>query len=312
MDWRYEMIHRFPVFVETFKRTSRLRVFLLRRLLRAHQYDFEAYDRLAAIVGDEISDQIRVQGRYEDISLRAIETLLLPHLACDRQYCLDVGANIGNHSIFFSAFFARVVAFEPNPLARTLLELNLQVNGANNVDINSVGLSDSSGTARLSVCRDNLGASRLKHLAEADPAFAARIAEEVEIDVVPGDSTLAPEISVGFIKIDVEGLESQVLRGLARTIEQHRPVIMLEQLAPGVDVATGRTSVTDFLTDFGYRPFEIQRIRRSRFKLVNDLLTYLFGNVRHALTPITYFERRDYSALLYLTDEIVELVGNGE
>ena len=264
---------------------------------------------MVAIVGDPIGDKIRLHGRYDQINLQAIAALLLPHLDCGTRVCLDVGANIGNHAIFFSRFFERVIAFEPNPLALKLLDLNLWLNGADNVAVEPVGLSDGKGTERLSVCRHNLGASRLKHLVEAGSTFADSIVEDVEVDLVLGDAVVAPEAPVGLIKIDVEGLESQALCGLTQTIERHRPAIVIEQLAAAFDDTAHRSPAAAFLADLGYRPFELRRIHRSRFKVLDDLMTILAGNIRHVLVPVTRFERRDYPSLWFLTDDIVARLG---
>ena len=296
-------------FVDTIARNNHVRAALLGRLLQAHRYDFQTYGRIATITGDWIGDNIRRFGRYENLQLRAIDALIFSHLPCKRQYCLDVGANIGNHSLFFSRYFARVVAFEPNPLARTLLDLNLAMNDVGNVEVHPVGLSDHAGNAQLSICLDNLGGSQVRDFAEAKPAFATGFVGDVEIDLVPGDSILDPASPVGFVKIDVEGMESHVLRGLDRTIDRHRPVIMLEQLANAVDEKTGSTEASILLENKGYRPYEIQRIVRCRIKLVNDILTYIFGSIRYVLAPVRTFEKRNYDVLLFLTEDVIKRIG---
>jgi hypothetical protein len=132
------------------------------------------------------------------------------------------------------------------------------------------------------------------------------VSEEVEVALTTGDSALTRDHPVGLIKIDVEGLEPQVLKGLAQTIESHRPVVVLEQLASAIDATSGGSEVSNIMRKHGYRAFEIRRIARTRVKLLNDLLTYVFGTVRYALVPVARFERRQYSALIYLTDEFVE------
>ena len=43
---------------------------------------------------------------------------------CENSSCLDIGANIGNHSIFFSKFFKQVLCYEPVELTHKLLEIN--------------------------------------------------------------------------------------------------------------------------------------------------------------------------------------------
>lgn len=237
-----------------------------------------------------------------------MKDLVLPHIQTNKLYCLDVGANIGNHTLFFRSCFLGVIAVEPNPLARALLEFNLRVNGADNVVVKSVGLSDNEGTAKLAVCRDNLGASRLQRIAAADKNFAARISEEIEVDIVTGDSILNPDTPIGLIKIDVEGLESEVLHGLARTIRSNRPVIMLEQLASAVDGSTGRTTATAFLEEFGYQSFEIRPLHRSRIRRFDALLTYLYGNVRYAFRPVDRLEKRNYPNLFCLPDDVASRI----
>ena len=79
---------------------------------------------------------------------------------------------------------------------------------------------------------------------------------------------------------------------------------MLELLATAVEEKTSSTEASFILEKLGYRPYEIRRIKRSRIKLVNDFLTYLFGNIRYVLTPIQFFEKRDYSVVLYLPEDI--------
>jgi FkbM family methyltransferase len=291
-------------FVERVDRAARLRLFLLRRLLRAHRHDFAKYGRIAAIVGDEIGDQIRAKGRYEDTELSVIETLILPLIPSTTD-CVDVGANIGTHSLFFSKYFDRVVAFEPNPVARALFEINMRLNGIRNVELRSVGLSDTEETERISVCLDNLGASRLHPLAMATADFRDRVVEEVEVSLTPGNDALNQDRPIGLIKIDVEGMESKVLLGLDKIIKSHRPIIIVEQLASGIDARRGTSAVSIVMDKYGYRSFEIHRIKRAQVKFLNDLLTYICGTVRYNLVPITRLERKNYSALIYFPAEFV-------
>jgi FkbM family methyltransferase len=291
-------------FVERVDRAARLRCFLLRRLLRFHKHDFATYGRIAAIVGDDIGDQLRIFGRYENTQLRAIAALILPHIPSSSD-CIDVGANIGNHSIFFSKYFERVVAFEPNPVARALLELNIRLNRVRNVEIRTAGLSDKRGSEHLSVCIDNLGASRLRFHSGDAAGFSRRVSEEIEITLTTGDDALNCDRPVGLVKIDVEGHEANVLLGLRNTIEAHRPAIVLEQLASAIDVNCRASATSAIMQRFGYRAFEIRRVPRTRLKRLNDLLTYLCGTLRHVLVPVTNFEQRHYPVLLYLHEGFV-------
>jgi FkbM family methyltransferase len=295
-------------FVDKIARNKHVRAFLLGRLLYAQPYDFQTNDRFAGIIGDLISDDIRRFGRFEYVSLRILDELVLRHLPCKQLYCLDVGANIGNHALFFCRSFAQVIAFEPCPWARELLNLNVAMNNVDNVIVQPMGLSDRKDTAQLSICLPNLGGSFVRCHGDAGPQLANPSAEDVEIELNSGDSVVDPAWPVGFIKVDVEGMESQVIAGLVSTIERHHPVIMLEHLESAIDIHTGTTKATTILGDLGYSPYEVRRIVRSRVKPINDFLTYLFGNIRYVLSPIRKFEMRMYANVVYLTENVADQI----
>lgn len=133
----------------------------------------------------------------------------------------DIGANIGNHSLFALKMLGvkKLIPFEPNPVAIAILTSNLGLNGVlAKVDLShlGVGLSDvaQDGLAmEVSKPNKNLG--------------AGRIVEGGDLRVIRGDDALADE-EVDFIKIDVEGMEMQVLGGLSETLARCRPALFIE------------------------------------------------------------------------------------
>lgn len=135
-------------------------------------------------------------------------------------YVLDVGANIGNHALFFATRMnaARVVVIEPNPKAVAPLMANVLANGlADIIDLSclGIGLSDHSDAGYgMTERQRNLGAAKL-----------AKGTGTVEVH--PGDALFA-EDPPDLIKIDVEGMEMKVLAGLAKTIKDRRPAIFIE------------------------------------------------------------------------------------
>ncbi len=135
-------------------------------------------------------------------------------------HIIDIGANIGNHAMFFATRMgaARVVVVEPNPLAIAPLMANVLLNRMENVielGLLGVGLSDASGGGYGMKRHDrNLGATKM---------FAGK----GDLEVHPGDDLLEGE-APNLIKIDVEGMEIKVLSGLERIIKAHRPVILIE------------------------------------------------------------------------------------
>jgi FkbM family methyltransferase len=130
---------------------------------------------------------------------------------------LDVGANVGNHSIFAATALdaKRVIACEPNPTAATILLCNIALNQLSEVVQHvSVGLSDKASTAVAQEKVSNLGATRL-------------IEGEGPLQVNRGDELFADEI-IGFLKVDVEGAEVGVLNGLQSTIRRCKPPMLVE------------------------------------------------------------------------------------
>lgn len=134
---------------------------------------------------------------------------------------VDIGANIGNHALFALKFLhvARLIPFEPNPVAIEVLRSNLDLNGeADRCDLTHLGfgLSDQAQAGlqiELDQPETNLGGGRL--------------VEGGDLTVIRGDDALATT-HVDFIKIDVEGMEIKALRGLSQTIANSRPVFFIE------------------------------------------------------------------------------------
>lgn len=151
---------------------------------------------------------------------------------------LDVGANIGNHSIYFAGVCdARVIAFEPNPDALTLLKENISANGLRKrIDVRDYALGAATGQADfdLSAAAGNLGAVRLT-IAEAGAAKIKRL-DDVKLPRPPK-----------VLKIDAEGMDFDVLRGAEKLLAEHQPVVAVE--------AADRklyNDIADFLGELGY------------------------------------------------------------
>ena len=168
---------------------------------------------------DRLEDPIQRQNRngrfYEEEELSLIKT----HLPAKSTF-VDIGANVGNHSIYVAAFLepVKVIPFEPNPLAYKLLLANVVMNGFQDVfELQHLGLGLSDTKEHgfgMSAQERNLGGARL-------------MAGGGDIKTVTGDDALAGE-TPDFIKIDVEGMEMQVLAGLQSTIDRCKPMMLIE------------------------------------------------------------------------------------
>lgn len=155
---------------------------------------------------------------------------------------VDVGAHIGNHTVFFAKIIgAHVHSFEPNkPVYRQLIH-NLKANVLQKqVTAYPWALGKDSGKATVYMPENatNTGMAKVAY-------------GEGECPVVRLDDVLDPERKVGIIKIDVEGAELEVLYGASKTIERWHPLLYVEV---GDDVKR-YVKIRNFLKKFGYAEF---------------------------------------------------------
>jgi FkbM family methyltransferase len=275
-----------------FRRLERLKELMIARTLRFNKLDFGSVRPLVSIVGDHISDRIRVEGIYERELLELLRDCILSRADCRQKVAIDVGANIGNHTLFFSDLFAQVVAIEPNPLTRRMLQLNLEMNGVENVEVQTVALSDHVGRASLAFNKRNLGAASTNG---GDP----ELNETTEVELATGDDVVSSFEPIALIKIDVEGGEEAVLKGLEKTIKSNRPILMIEQLEDAIDEESGSSPSFAFLTGLGYTAIDIG-LPRSKKTRLREIVSLLLGRTTYDLRPVKRLEKRNYSALVFL------------
>jgi FkbM family methyltransferase len=176
---------------------------------------------ITVFTNDHVGDKIARFGLYEKENLQLLMALLKK---INNPVVMDVGANIGNHTLAFSKVASQVLAFEPLPAAYALLLNNIQANHIANVNTFPFALSDTrDDETTIYMVRDgNVGAS----------SFDKRDnkVESVVVKKRIGDQALEKALvkKVDFIKLDVEAHEAFVLRGLNNTLRQHKPIITME------------------------------------------------------------------------------------
>lgn len=137
----------------------------------------------------------------------------------------DIGANVGLYSVLFGKRFPKgqVVAFEPNNKLHSLLAKNLEINNISNCLIERKALSSHSGIGEMFSENSRPGAGRIK--LEIDSSEAAN-----KFEITTGDEYILqhPLLIPGLIKIDVEGHEPEVIKGMAQILSAHRPTLTIE------------------------------------------------------------------------------------
>ena len=173
---------------------------------------------------------------------------LPPYIARDRN-SIDIGANRGIYTRFLAKRTRHVYAYEPN----AAMEPYLRAGMPSNVSVKMIALSDHEGQEDLfiPIGRDGRDLISVAKLGDdfGDEEYRGRV-RHVPVPVKTLDSENLE--NVGFIKIDVEGFEWDVIRGGEALIARDRPVIFCE-----VEQRHLSFPVDDFFTymqNLGYRP----------------------------------------------------------
>lgn len=133
----------------------------------------------------------------------------------------DIGANLGIYTCLLKRHAKEVHAWEPNPT----LQLGLEATFGDTIHLHKHGLSNQPGTAKLSFPKVDgtvyHGWGSIEHdFAGEDKVFT----HDIQLKTL--DSQELP--TAGFVKIDVEGHELQVLQGAMKTLERDQPWLLVE------------------------------------------------------------------------------------
>jgi FkbM family methyltransferase len=168
--------------------------------------------------------------------------LLIARQSFYRQsYFIDVGANTGYYSLLAACTGApKVWAFEPVPAIRHIFESNVLESGlGQKMTISPNAVGENQGQFDMYLPDDSHGL--IEASASLNPTFRQNHSGKVEVEVVTLDDYFVKNnlIELGkpiFIKVDVESLEPQVLKGGDKLLNDYRPTLALE-LLPGTDIA---------------------------------------------------------------------------
>lgn len=185
---------------------------------------------------DLIQQTIVNEETYYDIkNLKAIYKLI-PKDA----YILDVGANIGNHSLYFATECKakKIYAFEPIPTTFSILKKNIELNHLENIiSPFNVGLSSKATSGIIKkYSMENIGATIVEQSKDGNLALA-------RLD----DVDLSAFERIDFLKIDIEGHEIEMLKGAMETLKRFKPTIYIETFK------NNQTEVFGILENLGFQ-----------------------------------------------------------
>lgn len=209
---------------------------------------------------------------YQEPAMRVFTGMLKP---LQGAVVLDVGANLGLHSIKFARAGCKVIALEPTPKIAEMLAHNMVLNEVSNkVTIYQIALNSFSGSESLRDQHDNSGVNSITH--------SKRTTRRSEYHTVP--CYRLDDLSLGKIdgiKIDVEGMEWPILKHGWRLITEQRPVVVAEL----IETLTKR---------FGWHP-------QDMFNAFHSIGYTVFDKKRQVQTKFAY--RKGYCDMVFVPTE---------
>jgi FkbM family methyltransferase len=197
--------------------------------------------KITVFTDDHVGDKIASQGLHEPENLGLLIDIVgkIPNALV-----LDIGANIGNHTLALATRAAAVHAFEPIPAVHALLQQNIAQNRLANVHAHCLALSDTNATDTIYVVQSgDVGAS----------SFDLRSSggEPIQVSKRRGDDFLQEQKlgKVALVKLDVEAHEVFVLRGLREMLLLDRPWITMEWNDPLTIERLRNSTELGFLTE---------------------------------------------------------------
>ena len=158
-------------------------------------------------------------------------------------FAIDVGSNIGNHTLYFSRFFKTVFGFEANKDIFQVLNLNARLK--RNVRVYNYAVSDRNKKGFLDVDISNISGSKLSD-------NIINFKQNTKCKKL--DSLFKNKKNIQLIKIDVEGKELQVLLGAKNILLSNRPIILFEHHLQNFD-EKGNSKCISFLSTMGYKTY---------------------------------------------------------
>jgi len=238
----------------------------LNRLITNYIFKPHMGKRFLVIIGDHVSKEIVNSGCYERPLIKFL--IKNKHIFCTnkRGAFIDIGANIGNHSIMLAEYFNMVASVEPNTFCAKCIELNYELNNIENIKVFKVGLGMQRSKMRLIIPTDDFSSGYVSDNKSNVDNVDVSVQEVDVITLNDLDKKVSEDIS--FIKIDAEGMERDIIASGDLFFKSHQPLVAFE--AHG---ERAYCEVRDELSTHKYKFF--YKLTQSRRLFKNRLLNII-------------------------------------
>ncbi len=207
-----------------------------------------------------IEELILKEGSYEGDLITIADRFIK-----ENTIIIDVGANIGFESLYFSRKYPGnlVYSYEPTTIPFNCLRKSKDINGLDNLKIFKIGVGEKSGKVEIHAATNdtyNKGLASIESNFDLDDTFVKET-----IDIITLDEHIKENRRVSLIKIDVQGYETKVLEGAIALIEKDKPVIIYEHFEGYYSNPQElRNKIENLLSTLGYELYLIRS--KSNFR----------------------------------------------
>jgi FkbM family methyltransferase len=250
---------------------------------------------------DVIAQEIRERSLFFEIDL--LEHIY--HSVPRHGLFLDVGANIGNHSVYFAKFCAgHVLAVEPHPKLIPILRRNLEANASGRYHLAPFAVAASSGVGRMTLrpnFQANVGGSQVQILSACPDDHKDAVQVSTLDALLSKFASLLARHPLTLVKIDIEAMEYEALKGAQKLLTHYRPHLVIE-----LATENARTLMRSFLRDFGYEETGQRFGWTPTYHFIDPTV-----HKPPACEPLSYRDE-EVELLRLVGDEILTLVPEGE
>jgi FkbM family methyltransferase len=200
-----------------------------------------------------------IRADYETNLIAALRRFLRPGMIC-----MDIGANAGLFALLMATRVGdrgRVYAFEPTAATFQWLQKDIELNSLRNVVAENVAVTEQTGAVEFHVGPSDLcvynSISVVSHPGAKDGKFSRVMVPAISIDDYCANHGIR---RLDCVKIDVEGAELQVLKGMRRVLEENRQIVLLIEFSQMTIAACGTSvdTMAEWLSAMGFQLFLIE------------------------------------------------------
>jgi FkbM family methyltransferase len=219
-----------------------------------------SFDIFLNPTNEAVDHTIAAQGSFEPGILKLIRKELK-----NTDTFLDIGANIGQHSLYASHFCKKVISFEPLSDIHSQFTKSIYKNRFYNIFLHKLALGSETKELPIYVHQQNVGASSIFTSEDR------KLKEYIQVEKLDSFIEKIEIEKVDFMKIDVEGYEWEVLQGAEKVIASQKPKIIIE-FSPYIYNQINHNiglNIYKYLKDFGYNIIDVDN-DGSKYKKVEN------------------------------------------